>query len=244
MDADVRLQPDALPRLADYQLASEAALLSAFPHQETGTVLEKWLVPMMHVILLGYLPLRRMRASDEVAYAAGCGQLFMTTREAYQAAGTHEAIKQSRHDGLKLPRAYRAAGLSTDVIDGTDLATCRMYHSARQVVQGILKNAHEGIANTRLILPFSALLLGSAVLPMVTLAASLWVGNALGGLLSIVGVALGHLPRAVGAVRFRQSFSGVVFHSVATAIFVLLQCVALIMHATGRSVAWRGRADS
>ncbi len=230
-----------LRRLVDYQQSSQVALLSAFPHQETGTVLEKWLVPMMHVILLGYLPLRRMRENDDAAFAAGCGQLFMTTREAYHAAGTHEAIKQSRHDGLKLPRAYRMAGLKTDVVDGTDLASCRMYDSARQVIQGLLKNAHEGIANARLIVPFSVLLLGAAVLPLITLIASIRSGSLLCGLLSLIGVVLGHLPRAVGAVKFRQSFLGVLFHSVATSIFVALQWVALWMQATGRSVAWRGR---
>ena len=241
LDADVRLQPAALQRLADYQDDREVALLSAFPHQQTGTLLEKWLVPMMHVILLGYLPLRRMRESREAAYAAGCGQLFMTTRSSYEAAGTHQAIKQSRHDGLKLPRAYRTAGLSTDLVDGTDLASCRMYHSASQVIQGVLKNAHEGIANARLIVPFSVLLLGSAVLPLVTLLISLRTGNRAGVLLSLVGIFLGHLPRAVGAIKFRQSFIGVLFHSLATLLFVALQWVAFAMHAMGRSVAWRGR---
>lgn len=243
LDADVRLQPAALRRLVDYQQASEVALLSAFPHQETGTILEKWLVPMMHVILLGYLPIRRMRESSDVALAAGCGQLFMTTPEAYRAAGTHEAIRQSRHDGLKLPRAYRSAGLTTDVVDGTDLASCRMYHSARQVVQGLLKNAHEGIANARLIVPFSVLLLGAAVLPLATLLVSIQSGSLLCGLLSLIGVVLGHLPRAIGAVTFRQSFWGVVFHSAATVLFVLLQWLAVWMQATGRSVAWRGREE-
>lgn len=241
LDADVRLHPCGIRRLADYQRMSEVDLLSAFPHQETGTFLEKCLVPMMHVILLGYLPLRRMRASSEAAYAAGCGQLFMTSRPAYQAAGTHEVIRQSRHDGLKLPRAYRLAGLKTDVVDGTELASCRMYHSAGEVVRGLLKNAHEGIANARLILPFTVLLVGSGVLPLAVLVASVVEENLFGGLLALIGVGLGHLPRAVGAVKFRQSYLGVLFHGFAIAIFVTLQWVALLMHAAGRSVAWRGR---
>lgn len=244
IDADVRLQPDALHRLSSYQDREHVDLLSAFPFQETGSWLEKWLVPMMHVILLGYLPLQRMRQSKEEAYAAGCGQMFLTTPSAYRAAGGHAAIKDSRHDGLKLPRAYRRAGLTTDVIDGTELASCRMYHSAAQVVQGVLKNAHEGIANPRLIVPFSILLLGSAVLPLVVLVVAITFDHGWAALLALAGVLLGHFPRLLAAIRFRQSYQGVWFHSAATLLFVVLQWIAWWMHRSGRTVAWRGRRDS
>jgi hypothetical protein len=244
IDADVRLRPLALRRLAARQEESDVALLSAFPHQQTGTLLEKMIIPLMHFILLGFLPLSRMRASPHTAYAAGCGQLFMTCRPQYEVAGTHAAIASSRHDGLKLPRAYREAGLMTDLIDGTDLAECRMYHSAAEVIRGVLKNAIEGIASPKLILPFSVVLLGGSVLPVVTLVCGILQGSALIIALSAVGVTLGHLPRAVAAIRLRQSWVGVALHSIAVLIFVLLQWVALANHLLGRQVAWRGRIDS
>jgi glycosyltransferase involved in cell wall biosynthesis len=244
IDADVRLQPDALIQLIRYQTRGQVALLSAFPQQETGTILEKWIIPMMHVILLGFLPLRRMRASSHPAYAAGCGQLFLTSKRDYDRAGTHEAIRSSRHDGVKLPRAYRQAGLMTDLVDGTDLARCRMYDSAGAVIRGVMKNAVEGIANPKLILPFSLLLLGGSVLPIVTLVWSVVVHSVPGIVLSAVGVILGHLPRAIAAVRFRQPISGVLCHSLATLVFVALQWAALALHLLGRQVAWRGRKES
>ena len=50
----------------------------------------------------------------------------------------------SRHDGIKLPRSFRQQGYRTDVIDGTDLASCRMYVGASEVINGVLKNAREG----------------------------------------------------------------------------------------------------
>ena len=191
LDADVRLRPDALKRLTDRQDESGVALLSGFPHQETGTMLERWIIPLMHFILLGFLPLRRMRSSRQPAYAAGCGQLFMTRKMDYERAGTHEAIRASRHDGLKLPRAYRQAGLSTDVVDAAKLAECRMYRSAAEVVRGVLKNAIEGIANPRLIVPFSLLLLGGSVLPVVTLAWAACERNGLAIILSARRCCLG-----------------------------------------------------
>lgn len=243
LDADVRMQPDGLATLAAYQDATGVDLLSAFPHQETGTLLEIWMIPMMHYVLLGFLPLNRMRASTHPSYAAGCGQLFMTCKDAYRRSGTHEAIRSSRHDGLKLPRIYRKAGLMSDVVDGTQIADCRMYHSAGEVIRGLLKNAEEGIANPRLIVPFSILLLGSSVLPMATLIWALATANLPALVLSIVGVLVGHFPRAIAGVRFRQSPWGVLFHWPATLLFVLLQWIALGFHLLGIQVAWRGRTE-
>lgn len=244
LDADVRLSNDAIAQLVAYQDRHGLELLSAFPHQETGTWLEKWIIPMMHFILLGFLPLSRMRASDHPAYASGCGQLFMTTKAAYATAGTHQAIRGSRHDGLKLPRAYRDAGLMTDVVDGTGLAECRMYTDAGQVVRGVLKNAIEGIANPRLILPFTVILIGGSVLPMVSLAWSIAAGKTLAMVVSIIGVIVGHFPRAIAASKFRQPIAGVIFHAPATALFVVLQWLALLNAIRGKQIAWRGRTET
>lgn len=264
LDADVRLSTTALQQLtrrqAQYAATGSAkgqpiALLSAFPRQETGTFLEKSLIPMMHYILLCYLPFARMRRSTHPAYAAGCGQIFLTDRESYQRSGTHAAIRASRHDGLMLPRIYREQGMLSDCVDGTALATCRMYTNARSVVQGILKNANEGIANARLIVPFSILLGGANLLPVVTLCYALRRSNDTGGVndpggawateyavgVSVVALALSNLPRWVAAWKFRQSLCGAVFHPLAVAIFLLLQWWAIVNSWCGKTVPWRGR---
>ena len=61
LDADVRLAPDALARMAAFLRAVGAALVSGFPRQETGTLLEKLLIPLIHLLLLCFLPLWAMR---------------------------------------------------------------------------------------------------------------------------------------------------------------------------------------
>ncbi len=243
IDADVRLAPAALQQLAAYKAHTSVALLSAFPQQVTGTWLERWLIPMMHFILLCYLPFSRMRSDNSPSLAAGCGQLFVTDRASYAAAGTHAAIKQSRHDGVKLPRAYRSAGLTTDVVDGTELAHCRMYCGAAEVVRGALKNAIEGVASPRLIGVFTVLLLGCSLLPAVALVLAIGAGNVPAILVAAVALLLAHLPRAIAAKRLRQSWFGACCHLPATVTFVALQWIALLNHLTGRRVAWRGRVE-
>ena len=57
VDADVRLTPDALARMAGHmQRHPELALASGFPLQITGSWSERLLLPLIHLILLGYRP--------------------------------------------------------------------------------------------------------------------------------------------------------------------------------------------
>lgn len=244
IDADVRLAPQAITRLVSRMRSTSVGLLSAFPRQITRTWLESWMIPMMHFILLGYLPFDRMRESNDASFAAGCGQLFVTTRDAYERAGTHEAIANSRHDGVKLPRAYRENGLMTDAVDGTELADCRMYQGASAVVRGILKNATEGIANARLIGIFTVLLLGCSLFPVMALVIAIVTQHITAIFVSGCAVLICHLPRLIAVKRFRQSMLGALCHVPATTGFVVLQWIALFNQMTGRKIAWRGRADS
>jgi hypothetical protein len=241
LDADVRLSPNTLRKVIDRKCRDATALLSLFPQQQTGTIAEKLFIPMMHFILLGFLPFERMRSSVHPAYAAGCGQFFLTTKREYQQAGTHQVLADSRHDGIKLPKAYRRADLSTDVIDGTNLAQCRMYDSTAQVINGVLKNAVEGIAHPARIVPFTILLLGSTVLPIVVAVFALGTGNLLAAFVAILAVLVSHVPRMLAATSFRQSWLSVICHSFATLAFVCLQWVALTLHLCGKQVTWRGR---
>ncbi len=241
VDADVRLAPDGLARTVAFLEASGADLVSGVPHQETGTFLEKLLIPLIHFVLLGFLPLRRMRNSTHPAYAAGCGQLFLARRHAYEQAGGHAAIRASLHDGVTLPRAFRHAGLRTDLFDATDAASCRMYRSAGEVWRGLAKNATEGLANPRVILFFTLLLLGGAVLPFVLLPLALVRGELAAVALTLTAVGLAWLPRLAGAIRFRQSLLGAILHPVGVLVLMAIQWCALIRSLLGRPAAWKGR---
>jgi hypothetical protein len=242
LDADVRLASDALTRIVAEQQYRQCPLISGFPRQETKTWSEQLLIPLMHYVLLGFLPIDQMRGTVQVGFAAGCGQLFLAQRDTYFRVGGHSAIASSRHDGIRLPKAYRASGEKTDIFDATDLATCRMYQSLPQVIRGLLKNATEGIANPRLILPFTVLLVGGSVVPLV-----LFLINLLRGsnwpTIAVLAIATGlsWYPRIANAIRFRQSWLGVILHPVSVAWFVALQWIALMMAMLKVQTAWRGR---
>ncbi len=89
----------------------------------------------------------------------------MVRRDAYRKTGGHAQIRATMHDGLLLPQLFRRHGLRTDIADLTHLATCRMYHNASEVWQGLAKNATEGMASPARILPFTFLLFCGQILP-------------------------------------------------------------------------------
>ena len=242
VDADVTLAPDALNRIARFMDDSGADLVSGFPRQVTGTLLERLLLPLIHFVLLGFLPLSRMRSSSSPAFAAGCGQLMAIRRRAYDRAGGHRAIRSSRHDGIQLPRAFRRAGLRTDLFDATRVASCRMYRGARQVWDGLAKNATEGMAAPAAIRRWTLLLLGGQVLPPAILAAAPSGAVAPNLLIfSAAATALAYLNRAVLAWRFQQSWLGVLLHPLGVLLLVAIQWYALLRETVGRPVAWKGR---
>jgi hypothetical protein len=246
LDVDVSPVPEAIARAVAFLDTSHAALVSGFPQQATTVSLDWLLLPLIHFILLGFLPVARSRQDNAAGLAAGCGQFFVTRRADYDRAGGHAAIRASLHDGVKLPRAYRRAGLRTDIFDATDLATCRMYERNADVWRGLSKNATEGIAAPATIVPFTLLLAVGQILPFALLAGGLataWRGWPTWAIpVSIVAVALAWLPRLLEAVRFRQSFTSAAVHPLGVAMFLAIQWTALVRKLLGLQTTWRGRS--
>lgn len=245
VDADVRLAPSGLARAAAFLEASGADLVSGFPRQVTVTFLERLLIPLMHFILLGFLPMARMRKSRHPAYGAGCGQLFLARREGYEKAGGHAAIRGSLHDGVALPRAFREAGLATDLFDATDVASCRMYHNAGEVWRGLGKNAVEGLASPGKIVPVTALFVLGQVLPPVLLVLAVLGGLPLAAVApAAVGTLAVYVPRLAAARRFRQPVDGALLQPLGILVFLAIQWTALGRKLLGRPAGWKGRTYS
>lgn len=234
VDADVRLARRAAAALAHALRASGAQLISGVPRQEVRTFSEQLLIPLIHFLLLGFLPFKRMRRSAHPAYATGCGQLMMVERGVYEKCGGHSAIRQSVHDGLTLPKSFRRAGVRTDLIDVTALAICRMYRRNAEVWRGLGKNTHEGLGAPRRIVPITILLLCGQVLPFALLATGMWQAFAAAG--------LALLPRFIALRRFDQPLFGAMLHPFAIVALLAIQWAGLFRFLRGNPSAWKGRA--
>jgi len=246
LDADVRLAPEALARMAGFLEASRSDLVSGFPLQEAKTFLEWLLLPLIHFVLLAYLPMAGMRLFPRIpGFAAGCGQFLMVRREAYERSGGHAAIRTTMHDGLMLPRLLRKCGFRTDLADMTNLAECRMYNSSAEVWHGLAKNATEGIAAPSRILVFSFLLLFGQIAPLPLALAVLLTHNAGNEellLWLVAAVACSFLPRFIAVARFRQGRLSAILHPIGVGVLLALQWYALARKIAGRTATWKQRA--
>ena len=243
IDADVRLAPAAAATLAAELRAQSLALVSGFPRELTGSMGELLLVPLIHVLLLGYLPIALMRRRPDVGLGAGCGQIMMADAAAYRAIGGHGAVRRSWHDGVTLPRAFRGAGQMTGLVDVTDLAACRMYAGLAATWRGFAKNAREGLA-TPTALPVWTLLLGGGHVLGWGLAALLpWLGGARWAAAALLAsLALLAAARIALALRFRQNLLAVLLTPFAMSAMLVLQWRALLAR-RGRVPLWRGRVQ-
>ena len=235
VDADVRLAPDAVSRMAGYMQAHDVGLASGFPHQTVRGWSEQLLLPLIHFLLLGFLPMGMMARSAHPAFGAGCGQLFIARRQDYLRAGGHAAIRKSLHDGIKLPRSFRAAGIRTGLFDAGALADCRMYTNARDLFEGLTKNATEGMASWKALPVWTVILAGGQILPAVLLVVQ-------PGLAAAAGVACSIGLRLVLAVRLRQPILSAVLHPLGVAALLVVQWWALLRATAGIQATWRGRA--
>jgi hypothetical protein len=244
IDADVRLSPDAVARLVAARRHRGVALLSGIPHQITGSLLETLVIPLIHVVLLGYLPFPGLRWTRRPAFAAACGQLVVVAADAYRTSGGHGAIRASWHDGLALPRHLRACGHGTDLVDVTALARCRMYRGARETWEGFAKNAAEGLGSPRGIVPWTLLLLGGHVLPALLFVIGLladWPPAVLGAAAAGSGVVLA--ARVLLAWRYRHPPLSVLLFPVGAALLVAIQWHARLRRHRGWRPRWKGRTQ-
>lgn len=241
IDADVRLEPDVIGRALAFAKASEASLVSTFPRQITGSIGEALVVPMMFYLLLGYLPFSRMRRTLSPSTSAACGQFLLVERQAYSASGGHEAIRDSMHDGVKLPRQFRKAGYKTDLFDGTWLCSVRMYKGLAQTWRGFAKNAYEGLGSLGLLAFFTVLHVLVHIVPWIVLPLNAFTdGPILWSAFAAGAIVLQMAQRLLLANRFRHALVIAAAHPISITMLTLIQWHSYLLHRrSGRS--WKGR---
>ncbi|NBX26041.1 MAG: glycosyltransferase, partial [Planctomycetes bacterium] len=223
-DADVRLEPGAVAAAVDFARRSGSDLVSTVPQEICGTLGEGLVVPLIHFVLLGYLPMGFMRRDPRASLAAGCGQFLLVQRQAWLRSGGHAAFRDSMHDGIRLPRSVRQSGGRTDLFDGTSLVRCRMYRGFRQTWRGFAKNAYEGLGHPGVLAFFTVVHLMGHVLPWGLLA--LWSVGLIRwepAALAMAALVAGLLTRVLLCVRFRHPWWTVPLHPLSLITLTAIQ---------------------
>jgi glycosyltransferase involved in cell wall biosynthesis len=160
-DADVSWSPGALEALLAERERTEADLLSAWPYQVTGGLIERITVPSLETVLLGLLPYPALTALKAPGLAAANGQLMLWRRTAYERLGGHAAFRAEVLEDVRMAQGAKAAGMRVRLVQASGFLATRMYKSAAEVFAGFAKNvlAAAGGRRHRLILIFAVNLL-------------------------------------------------------------------------------------
>lgn len=139
-DADVVLEPSAARRSAALLGAAQLDVACPYPRQVTAGVLGRLVQPLLQWSWLTMLPLDVAESSGRPSTAAGNGQLLAITASRYRKVGGHASVRGQVLEDVALVRSVKASGGRGGMADGTDLATCTMYHDDAALVEGYTKS--------------------------------------------------------------------------------------------------------
>lgn len=225
VDADVRVARGSVAALA--LAAQDSDVVTAVPQQQMGTLAERLVVPLLHVVYFALAPLWLVPRVRDARVVAANGQLLAIRRDAMGRfrGHAHSSVRGALVEDQAFCRAAKAAGLRVVFADGFLLATCRMYTSAREVRLGFGKSLYAGVGRSPPRLAAAlCVVVALLLLPLATLPGALLL------------VAL----RTLLALRFRQPALSVLLHPLAIAALFAIALDSLVRTHRG-GVTWRGR---
>ncbi len=242
-DADTLHHPRTLADAVAALVAQDVDLLTAFPRQEVLSWSERLLVPVLTWSFIVFLPLRLAYRSHRPELSIAMGQFMLFRRQAYDQTGGHASIKRELVDDMALGRSIKAHSLRWRLVDGSQRVRCRMYHSFREVFQGLSKNLFPGFQYNASL--FVLMLLWAGILtlsPVLTLLLSL-VGATVSGLSAgLAATAMGVTLLLTGLSYPRFDFpSYLAFLYPITAVMTITVALWSLALAALGGYTWKGR---
>lgn len=157
MDADVALEPGALRAAVSTAESKGWDHLALLPHMEREGFWEQLLMPLLGTVFFVYAP-SFLSLFEKTKLAFGGGAFNLVRRKAYDAAGGHQAIRNSVVDDVRLAMEIKRAGFKSRWRLGTNWLRLRMYRGLFDIVNGFTKNAHAMFRGHRWLAPVFILL--------------------------------------------------------------------------------------
>ncbi len=240
VDADVRLHPDGLGRIASLLSDHDADLVTAVPHQRAGTRVEQALMPLLMLTYTSWLPLALIHRTQDPRVLAANGQVLALPRRVYSALGGFRAVRGAVVDDMALCRRAKERGHVVVFADGERIASCRMYTSGRALWEGFSKNLYEGIGGTPMALGMVIALYVTTFVAPTALSVAALAGWSELLVPAGLGVAANVSQRLIQAIRHQQPASTVLLHLASMIAFVALALNSWRWTA-GNRVQWSGR---
>lgn len=247
-DADTTHAPDLLPRAASRLVRERDDLLSIAGRQEMKGFWERLLQPQVFwILVVRYGGTESVNHAKRAENVIANGQFLLVRREAYDAVGGHESVRDKVAEDLALAQRFFRAGLRVRLVRGDDQLATHMYGSLPELIAGWGKNmfaggidAMPGGAVGRALFPFVLPVVPLMTLLPVIVALFAFTGSmsAAWRLWSAVCVAANLLWWALIYRGFHQRVWYSLLHPLGAAVVLFIVLRAIVR---GRRVGWKGR---
>lgn len=238
VDADVTLEPYAVASAVTALRAGGWSLISPYPRQLAVTWAERVTQPLVTWYWITTIPVP-LATSQSRMFTAAIGQFLVVDADAYRRSGGHKAIADDVVDDIAIAQNVKRHGFRAAPMDGTAIASCRMYECADDIWEGYGKSLWSVFDSTPNALGAAAGLVALYVVPPMVAVASRDRSARVWG---AIGYASGVAGRALVA---RQTGERIVPDTLAqpasAGAYATLIVASLIRHRWG-SLAWKGRA--
>jgi cellulose synthase/poly-beta-1,6-N-acetylglucosamine synthase-like glycosyltransferase len=224
-DADCRFAPDLLDAMLAIAHARGTALLSAVGRLTFRRRFERFLQPVASVVLFRIFPPEKANR-DQRRWPFANGQFLLFRREAYDAIGGHEAVKDALLEDLAFAWRLHRDGARLGLVDASRRMEVSMYDSLQAMRSGWTRIYIESCARRpdRLVKGAIELMVISVLLPAAAAFAAVFgsIGALDGreGSIAVAGAGMVSLALGFSAVAFlhqrqRAPLVGAVVHPVA-----------------------------
>ena len=228
IDADVRLHPYAIASAINKMNKFGWDFISPYPKQITGSILEKLIQPLLQWSWLASVPLRIAEKYPNRSMTIANGQFFIVKRSAYEKSGGHAAIPNEVLDDLELARLLVSKGVKGGVADGSSVASCRMYKSNSELVDGYTKSLWKAFGGQ----------LGTIVAILILVMTGITPYLGFGAPVLFI-----FLTRVLAAVKTKSNPAYAFLHPFAILVLLYLIVLSSIRKNRG-TLTWRGRLIS
>jgi glycosyltransferase involved in cell wall biosynthesis len=228
LDADVRLHPYAIASAITRMNKFGWDFISPYPRQIAGSFLEKLIQPLLQWSWLASVPLRLAEKFPNRSMTIANGQFFIVKRSAYEEAGGHAAIPGEVLDDLELARLLISKGFKGGVADGSAVASCRMYKTNSQLIDGYTKSLWKAFGGQFGTIVAIILLFFTGISPYLGIGAP---------------ATFIFLSRFLAAIKTRSNPAYAFLHPISIVILLYLITLSSIRKSRG-TLIWRGRTVS
>jgi chlorobactene glucosyltransferase len=235
VDADVQYGAEALAAMVAYMNEqAEIAMIAVLPRFVLHGFWENVAMPMLAVAAFMFIPSWLANRTTIAAFGIGGGTGNFVRRRDFDEIGGYASLHAAVVDDVGMAQQLRAHGMRTHAVRADDFISLRMYHGAREIIDGFTKN---------LFMAFGGFVGVSVMLPMMLLFHFVpYLLLLRGDMLAIVTVILISLSRlilfrSIGA-RLDNALLG---HPVMVAFWTWIFIRSTWMTGVRKQVQWRGR---